>query len=277
VAAVRECFEESGLLFANEQDGSMVRLEGVPGTTLGTWRALLHRHERTLADLCKEFKLTLALDQLVYLSHWLTPLGRPKRFDTRFFVAQAPHAQTAAFDGTEMLEQLWLTPACALSRSSELKLMTPTQKTLEMIGGYDSVADLLAWARAPRRVALTSPRVATGSQGARPVLPDEPAFDEIGRIDPDGHGHAVYDLMVGRPARLSPRVIRITANNGSLMTGPGTNSYLVGGGAGNEWALIDPGPLTMRTFRRSSPDRPVRSDGSLRPIHTVITRRLPHH
>src|SRR5450631_3296056 len=100
VAAVRECFEESGLLFANEVDGAMVRLEGVAGVTLATWRGLLHGHERTLGQMCREFRLTLALDRLVYLSHWLTPLGRPKRFDTRFFVAQAPRSQTATFDGT---------------------------------------------------------------------------------------------------------------------------------------------------------------------------------
>jgi glyoxylase-like metal-dependent hydrolase (beta-lactamase superfamily II) len=77
----------------------------------------------------------------------------------------------------------------------------------------------------------------------RPVLPDEPAFAELGRIDPAGHGFACYDIQVATPVRLSQRLIRVTANNGSLMTGPGTNTYLIGGGARNEWAVIDPGPL----------------------------------
>jgi glyoxylase-like metal-dependent hydrolase (beta-lactamase superfamily II) len=87
------------------------------------------------------------------------------------------------------------------------------------------------------------PRVGSGHQGMRPVLPDEPAWAEIGRLDPAGHGTSCYDIQVGTPVRLSPRLIRVTANNGSMMTGPGTNTYLIGGGARNEWAVIDPGPL----------------------------------
>ncbi|MEO5696096.1 MAG: MBL fold metallo-hydrolase [Burkholderiaceae bacterium] len=247
IAAVRECFEESGLLFATDAGGDLVRLadEAIDPRhrELDTWRGPLHRNERALGELCREFGLTLALDRLVYLSHWLTPLARPKRFDTRFFIAEAPRSQMAAFDGTEMVEQLWLRPAEALARTGELKLMTPTQKTLELVARHDTVAGLLAWARTPREVGLIMPRVASGALGMRPVLPDEPAFAELGRVDPAGHGHGCYDIQVATPVRLSPRLIRVTANNGSMMTGPGTNTYLLGGGARNEWAVIDPGPL----------------------------------
>jgi glyoxylase-like metal-dependent hydrolase (beta-lactamase superfamily II)/8-oxo-dGTP pyrophosphatase MutT (NUDIX family) len=243
VAAVRECFEESGLLFATDARGELVRLDDEAGAALRAWRGPLHRGERTLVELCREFGLTLALDRLVYLSHWLTPLGRAKRFDTRFFIAELPPAQTAEFDGTEMVEQLWLRPADALARAVELKLMTPTQTTLALIGRYAKVSALLAWAREPREIGLIMPRVGSGHQGMRPVLPDEPAWAEIGRLDPAGHGTSCYDIQVGTKVRLSPRLIRVTANNGSMMTGPGTNTYLIGGGARNEWAVIDPGPL----------------------------------
>ena len=87
------------------------------------------------------------------------------------------------------------------------------------------------------------PHVGIGSQGLRPVTPDEPAFVELRRIDPEFRGTGCYEIQPGEPVRLSARVIRVTAHNGSVMTGPGTNTYLVGGGAANEWAVIDPGPL----------------------------------
>ncbi len=243
VAAARECFEEAGLLFANDRNGRLVDLAGADGESWAQWRGPLHRGERSIVELCREAQLTLAVDRLVYLSHWLTPPGRAKRFDTRFFIAMAPVSQVGAHDGTEMLEQLWLRPADALARSATLKLMTPTLKTLELLTRHATVNSLLAWAAAPRDVALVMPRVASGAQGIRPVLPDEYAWAEIGRLDPAGHGHCSYDLVPGQAVRLSPRVIRVTANNGSMMTGPGTNTYLVGGGARNVWAAIDPGPL----------------------------------
>jgi glyoxylase-like metal-dependent hydrolase (beta-lactamase superfamily II) len=74
-------------------------------------------------------------------------------------------------------------------------------------------------------------------------MPDEHAWAELGRLDPQGLGTSWYDIVADRPVRLSPRIIRVTAANAGVMTGPGTNSYLVGGGACNEWAVIDPGPV----------------------------------
>ena len=242
VAAVRECFEESGLLYATDRVGAMLRLDDEAGAQLAAWRGALHRNERTLAEMCREFGLTLALDRLIYLSHWCTPPARAKRFDTRFFIAAVPPVQVAAHDGTELVEQLWLRPADALARAHELKLLTPTQKTLETLARFETVAALLAWANGPREVGLIMPRVGTGSRGMRPVIPDEAAYDELGRLDPAGLGTASYELTPGVAVRLSPRLIRVTANNGNMMTGPGTNTYLVGGGETNEWAVIDPGP-----------------------------------
>jgi len=239
-AAMRECFEEAGLLFATTQDRA--HLDAAQLAAIAEERAALNRHEISMAEICRRHGIHLAADRLAYLDHWLTPPGVPKRYDTRFFVTEAPALQVATQDDHETDDQQWLTPAEGLQRRKELKLAPPTYRILELLHRLGSVDAVLAHARGLAQVPCTMPRLATGAKGLRPVMPDETAYAEIDRIDPEGHGQARYELVPGTAVRLSPRLIRITADNGSLMTGPGTNCYLVGGGERNEWAAIDPGP-----------------------------------
>jgi glyoxylase-like metal-dependent hydrolase (beta-lactamase superfamily II) len=109
------------------------------------------------------------------------------------------------------------------------------------------------------------PRIGRGRDGVRPVMPDEPAFAELGRIDPAGHGHGCYDIEPNVAVRLSERLIRVTADNGSMMTGPGTNTYLLRC-AGGAWAVIDPGP-----------DEPAHVDAILAAAPGPITRIFATH
>jgi glyoxylase-like metal-dependent hydrolase (beta-lactamase superfamily II)/8-oxo-dGTP pyrophosphatase MutT (NUDIX family) len=262
IAAVRECYEEAGLLYAV---GAAGRGGGVQVAASASWRVRLQRGDAGLDELCAEAGLRLDVAGLVYLSHWLTPLGRPKRFDTRFFIARLPAGQDVTPDGTEVTEHRWVRSAEVLAPEAGVKLMTPTQKTLELIGLHPDVDALLAWAAAPRSVPLVMPRIGRGRDGVRPVLPDEPAFAELGRIDPAGHGHGCYDIEPNVAVRLSERVIRVTANNGSMMTGPGTNTYLLRGADG-AWAAIDPGP-----------DEPAHVDAILAAAPGPITRIFVTH
>jgi glyoxylase-like metal-dependent hydrolase (beta-lactamase superfamily II)/8-oxo-dGTP pyrophosphatase MutT (NUDIX family) len=242
VAALRECFEESGLLLALGRDGRWADLDALgDAATVMALRQRLNAGEIDIASLCQRHGWRLATDRVPYFSHWLTPPGRPKRFDTRFFVAIAPPDQRASADETESAELMWLTPADALAAERRLKLMLVTEETLRALSKFERAADVLAFAAQARDVPLMMPRIGSDAKGMRPVLPTHWAYAEVGRLDPDGRGDVGLDLVPGRAVRLSRRIVRVTADNGSVMTGPGTNSYFVGD-PGGPCALIDPGP-----------------------------------
>lgn len=242
MAAVRECFEEAGLLFARlPGQAGLVALDGHGDDAVAALRRRLHAGEITLAEVCATLGARLALDELSYYSHWITPVGMPKVFDTRFFVARAPAAQTPRHDATETVELRWLQPAEALDKARGFKLMNVTETTLRQLARFDRVDAVLALARAQVEVPMIRPRLAKAdASGRRVVNPDHHAYAEIGRLDPEGRATVSADLVPGRPVWLSPRVMRVTAPNGNLMTGPGTNAYFIG--AGDDWALLDPGP-----------------------------------
>ncbi len=236
VAAVRESFEEVGLLFARGLDEARLALAHAE------WRGPMQRGERSLAELCAALGVRVDLRGWHYWSHWLTPPGNPKRFDTRFFVAAAPEGQVAEADGGEAVEMMWLSPQEALEPARGLKLLPVTRRTLEQLARFDRVDGALAHAKALVDFPLTMPRYARSRKGPRIVLPDELPWAEIGRLDPRGRGDVLAEIVAGEPVRLSPRVIRVTAPNPGMMTGPGTNTYLVGDPDVNRWTVIDPGP-----------------------------------
>ena len=233
VAAVRETFEEVGLLLATGD---------IDLPALQPWRARLQQGTASAADFCRGTGLTLDLSGLVYFSHWLTPPGSPKRFDTRFFMALAPPGQQALADGGEAQALMWLTPAQALAPERGLKLLPVTQRTLQDLARHGTAASAMQAARGLQQVRLTMPRRATGPRGPRVVLPHEWPYAEVAHLDPEGRGDVHADLLPGRAVRLSPHIVRITAPNPGPMTGPGTNTYLVG--EGQDWTAIDPGPLS---------------------------------
>lgn len=246
VAAIRECFEEAGLLFACDARGQLTTLEQVAAEEIAAMRAAIRRGDTGLAEICNRLAVSLAVDRLAYHSHWLTPPGLPKRFDTRFFVAEAPPGQDASFDQLETLEHRWIRPADALGVGFGFRLPNATRATLEAIAPFATARACLEHAQRRRAIERIMPRVGVGPDGPRPVMPHEPAYAEIGRIDPEGKGTVRCELLPGRAVRLSERVWRVTAPNGSVMTGPGTNTYFVGDPGADAWAVIDPGPDDAR-------------------------------
>lgn len=242
VAAVRECFEESGLLLAVDAHGDAVRPTPAQQARWATWRVGLHAGHVSLSALCEETGWRLAVDRLAYVSHWVTPNGLPKRFDTRFFVAAAPAGQVALHDAVEMTALRWVTAATAL-QGGEVEVLGPARALLREFAPFRDVASLLAWAGALEHVPCTRPYIARIGGGALgPVHPRHPAWAEIGLVDPQGTGRASDTIEPGRVVAFAPGRLRVSAANGSVMTGPGTNSYLLRAGASNDWAVIDPGP-----------------------------------
>jgi len=234
-AAVRECFEEAGVLFASDAEDRLVELDRLPPSRLEAMRHAAEQGTDALLAMCEAQGWRLAMDRLAYFSHWLTPPGMPRRFDTRFFIAQMPAGQDVKPDGRETVEHTWLKPAEAADPRRGLKLMNVTRRTLEQLASFGSAADCMAHARSQTRIVLNMPRLADGPSGRRAVNIEEAAYEEIGRIDPDGHGHAHYALEPGLTMRLSARVVRVAGAADSH------HSYFVGG-EGGHWALIDPAP-----------------------------------
>ena len=188
VAAIRECFEEAGLLLAYGPGGdALVGMgeEEVAGR-YARYRGQVDAGSRSLVELCRDEGLTLAVDRIHYFSHWITPEGAPRRYDTRFFVTAAPTDQVPSHDNREAVADVWLRPADALgrNRAGELALILPTLRNLVAISRFSRSADLLAHAAAIGLVPAILPRLVADEHGTRIVLPGDPLYDRVG----DGAG-----------------------------------------------------------------------------------------
>lgn len=185
VCALRETFEEVGLLLAE-----------------GSATVLTRQHAEdpvAFLDACDAEGLRLRTDLLLPAGRWVTPLGAPVRFDTRFFVAEAPQGWEPVPDPREVERCWWTAPARALEAlaSGELVMAPPTIEMLQRLESHTSVGDI----------------------------------GESLLADPVGHKGDIISV------RLSPLVHLVLAPNPGVMTGPGTNTYIVGAG---RTCVIDP-------------------------------------
>ncbi len=211
VAALRECFEEAGVLLAYQGVGPIGEDTLVDAHDSGTRRRLaalrvaLNAGELRFLDACRGEGLRLATDRVHYFSHWITPEPAPKRYDTRFFVAALPPGQVPIHDDHETVDTVWVRPDDALARAEagEFDLIFPTVKNLEAISRFATSAELLAAAAAVERVPTVLPRVVVDERGFRILLPGDPGYDEaLGQGTPDsGRGRAMTSSEVGAIVR----------------------------------------------------------------------------
>lgn len=177
VAALRELFEEAGVLLAHPLDAaSRARLEQ-------------HRHDLlagaiAFADIVRRERLHLALDELAYFAHWVTPEIETRRFDTRFFIARAPEGQTPVHDDGETSHSEWLPPAAAIERCRQglISLPPPTWTTLSMLSRFASIEDVFAWARR-KPIPRVQPRFETRGEQTLLFYPGDPLYPAVEGFD----------------------------------------------------------------------------------------------
>ncbi len=141
VAALRECFEEAGVLLARRGD-ALLTIGPTEVERFGRYRDSLNNRTLTLHDLATREGLTLATDELLHWAHWITPEGFPKRFDTHFFLAAMPAEQEAAHDRLEVTASVWITPEEALAgyERGDFPLVFATERQLRALTNLSSIA-----------------------------------------------------------------------------------------------------------------------------------------
>jgi len=173
VAAIRECFEEAGVLLARHADsGETVRFDDPEvAARFEVYRHDIHEGRLGLHELCDKENLRLSTDAIRYVSHWITPVGEVRRFDTRF-------------DNGETIESLWVSPTDALERfkRGELAMIPPTLRNLEFLVPHFTADEALLAATKVGVPPAILPRLRVDSEGkvTGVVMPDEPGYDELG-------------------------------------------------------------------------------------------------
>ena len=195
VAACRELFEEAGVLLARGRDGRRVAPEVLPGL-----RAELAAGASFAALLSRE-GLQLALRELTYFAHWITPAAERRRFDTRFFLAVLPAGQSALLDQTETVAEAWmgLTDALEAHREGRVFLPPPTQRTLEELLACGSLSAMRARAEV-EPVQAVLPKLTVVEDVITIVLPWDPLYAEL-----EGEGLPAPPRFGELPGRIEVR------------------------------------------------------------------------
>ncbi len=172
-AAIREAFEESGILLARRGDGSAP----AAGEALDRWRAGLNDRSLGLGDVLAEGDLQLACDDLAHFSHWITPEFMPKRFDTHFYLARVPRDQVAGHDGHENVDSVWISPRQVIedARAKRRTVIFPTLSNVVRLAEASSVEDAFARAAAATIVPIR-PWLEKRPEGKFVCIPKDAGF-----------------------------------------------------------------------------------------------------
>lgn len=182
-AAIRETFEEAGVLLAARNGVTLALSEEATRERFAEWRRRLLDGEVSWAEFLAAEQLQLDCDQVHYYAHWITPEGAPKRYTTRFFLALAPEEQTPLPDDREVVAGEWVAPQEALARHArgEMTMIFPTLRTLEELSVFASAEAAVA-ACAGRVVTARLPRIAMKDGAVAILMPGDPGYEEAGTM-----------------------------------------------------------------------------------------------
>jgi 8-oxo-dGTP pyrophosphatase MutT (NUDIX family) len=181
VACLRELFEEAGLLVACDERGGPVSVEDP------VFLARLAQHRRDVnagslgfVEMMQREGLFLDLRGLAYVAHWVTPVGPPRRYDTRFFVALAPSGQIAAHDAGETVADQWVRPVDALAQyqRGELDMIFPTIRNLQAIAHFSSASEVLGYANSLASIPRVEPRIVERDGKVTILIQGDEGFDD---------------------------------------------------------------------------------------------------
>jgi 8-oxo-dGTP pyrophosphatase MutT (NUDIX family) len=176
IAAIREVFEEAGILLAKRRDGAPIGGEACPMDV----RQAVDAGTTAFLDVVRELGAQLDLDALTTFARWITPAVVPKRFDTWFYVVRAPDDQLAACDGRETVDAEWIAPAEALrlAQAGERKVIFPTRMNLKLLAEASDAEDAVRRA-AGRHLVTVQPQVQERPQGRVLVLPPDAGYGVV--------------------------------------------------------------------------------------------------
>ena len=176
-AAIRELFEEAGVLLARTPSGGWADADA-----LGRYRDALNEGRESWGGFLARFDLRLTCDALHYFAFWITPRELGRRFSTRFFLAKLPAGQVASHCGTELTDSRWMSAdqALAVNEAREIDLPFPTVSTLDALCQFDDTGTMLAWADRQSRggVECRRPAMIVVDGERRFVMPGEAGYPD---------------------------------------------------------------------------------------------------
>lgn len=175
VAAIREAYEECGVLLARDTSGRII--DAARLVELEPWREKLNSGEVGIAEFCEQHGLRIAADMLTSYAHWITPKMMPKRFDTLFYLAVAPDDHVAVHDGTESVDSVWIRPQDALDAAAEgtRTVIFPTRMNILKLARYATSAEAIEIANATA-VVTVEPQVEKRGDKGFLVIPEEAGY-----------------------------------------------------------------------------------------------------